>query len=125
MGRKISRPPQIFGVNWFRVDDSGNFIWPGYGENMRVLKWIAERVNGEAKGVESPLGWMPRYEDLYWNGLDFSKNQFDNLMNIDVELWKKEMQLHQELFVSLQDKLPKELSSIRESLLSKISIANK
>jgi phosphoenolpyruvate carboxykinase (GTP) len=92
---------------------------------MRALKWIVERVNGQAKGVESPLGLMPQYEDIYWSGLDFSKKQFEDLMNIDAELWKNEIQLHQELFVSLQDKLPKELNSICESLLSKISITKK
>ena len=80
-----------------------------YGENMRVLKWIVERVNGKAQGVQSPLGWMPRYEDMDWSGLEFSKKQFEDVMNIDAELWKKEIQLHEELFMSLQDKLPKEL----------------
>jgi phosphoenolpyruvate carboxykinase (GTP) len=120
MGRRVSHPPRIFGVNWFRVDENGNCIWPGYGENMRMLKWIVERVNGYARGFESPLGWMPRYEDIDWNGLDFSQKQFDDLMKVDTELWKKEIQLHEELFLSLQDKLPKELNSIRELLLSSL-----
>jgi phosphoenolpyruvate carboxykinase (GTP) len=121
VGEAITHPPQIFGVNWFRVDTDGNFLWPGFGENMRVLKWIVSRVNREAQGVQSPLGWMPRYEDMDWNGLDFSKKQFDDVTKIDTELWKKEIQLHEELFVSLQDKLPQELKGIRETLLSKIS----
>ena len=121
MGKSIAHPPQIFGVNWFRVDTDGNFLWPGFGENMRVLKWIVERVNGKAQAVQSPLGWMPMYEDFDWNGLEFSRKQFEDVTNIDAELWKKEIQLQGELFVSLQDKLPKELDSIRESLLSKIS----
>ncbi|MGD0590737.1 MAG: phosphoenolpyruvate carboxykinase (GTP) [Bacteroidota bacterium] len=120
MGRRVAHPPRIFGVNWFRLDENGNFIWPGYGENMRVLKWIVERVNGTARGFESPLGWMPRYEDLDWNGLEFSQKQFDDLMKVDTELWKKEIQLHEELFLTLQDKLPKELNSIREQLLSSL-----
>ena len=120
MGRRIAHPPQIFGVNWFRVDENGNFIWPGYGENMRVLKWIVERVNGEAHAVESPLGWMPRYEDIDWNGLEFTQKQFDILMKVDSDLWKKEVHLHEELFTSLSDKLPGELSRIRESLLSSL-----
>jgi phosphoenolpyruvate carboxykinase (GTP) len=120
MGRRVSHPPRIFGVNWFRIDENGNFIWPGYGENMRVLKWIVERVNGSARGFEGPLGWMPRYEDIDWNGLEFSQKQFDDLMKVDTELWKKEIQLHEELFISLYDKLPRELSSVRELLLSSL-----
>jgi len=120
MGRRVSHPPRIFGVNWFRVDENGNFIWPGYGENMRVLKWIVERVNGSARGFESPLGWMPLYEDIDWNGLEFSRKQFDDLMKVDTEMWKKEIQLHEELFINLYDKLPRELSSIRELLLSSL-----
>jgi phosphoenolpyruvate carboxykinase (GTP) len=120
MGRRIAHPPQIFGVNWFRVDENGNFLWPGFGENMRVLKWIFDCVNGRISGIEGPLGRMPRYEDMDWNGLEFSKKQFEEIMNIDPELWKKEIQLHEELFISLQDKLPKELNSLRESLLAKI-----
>jgi phosphoenolpyruvate carboxykinase (GTP) len=117
-GRNIPCPPRIFGVNWFRTDESGNFLWPGYGENMRVLKWIVERANGHADGVESPLGWMPRYENIDWRGLDFSPEQFHHLMTVDTELWKKEIQLHEELFISLYDRLPKEMIFVRELLLS-------
>lgn len=124
IGKRVAHPPQIFGVDWFRVDADGNFLWPGFGENMRVLKWIVERVNGKAQGVQSPLGWMPRYEDMDWSGLEFSKKQFEDVTNIDTELWKKEIQLHEELFVSLQDKLPKELSSIRETFLSNLLSGN-
>jgi phosphoenolpyruvate carboxykinase (GTP) len=121
MGRRVSHPPQIFGVNWFRVDENGSFLWPGFGENMRVLRWIVDCVNGRTQGVESPLGRMPQYKDLDWNGLEFTQKQFEDVMNIDAELWKKEIQLHEELFLSLQDKLPKELKSLREQFLSKIS----
>jgi phosphoenolpyruvate carboxykinase (GTP) len=88
---------------------------------MRVLRWIVDCVNGRTQGVESPLGRMPRYEDIDWSGLDFSKKQFEDVTNIDRELWKNEIRLHEELFMSLHDKLPKELSSIRELLLVKIS----
>ena len=125
MGRKVAHPPQIFGVNWFRVDNNGNFLWPGFGDNMRVLKWIVGRVNSKAQGVQTPLGWMPRYEDMDWSGLEFSRKQFEDVTNIDVELWKKEIQLHEELFMSLQDKLPKELNSLREQLLTKLSGSKK
>lgn len=121
MGKRVAHPPKIFGVNWFRTDENGNFLWPGFGENMRVLKWIVGRVNGKAEAVQSVLGWMPRYEDLDWSGLEFSKQQFEHVTNINPELWKKEIQLHEELFVSLQDKLPRELNVLRETLLKKIS----
>jgi phosphoenolpyruvate carboxykinase (GTP) len=121
MGRRVAHPPKIFGVNWFRVDENGSFLWPGFGDNMRVLKWIVERVNGKAQAVQSPLGWIPKYEAIDWNGLEFTQKQFENVMNIDADLWKKEIQLHEELFLSLQDKLPKELNSMCKQLLSKIS----
>ena len=77
VGRSVAKPPRIFSVNWFRKDDDGKFIWPGYGENMRVLKWIIERIQGRTGAIESPLGWMPRYQDLNWKGLeDFSEAEF-------------------------------------------------
>ncbi|WP_423225254.1 phosphoenolpyruvate carboxykinase (GTP) [Candidatus Amarolinea aalborgensis] len=118
-GRTIPNPPRIFGVNWFRTDKNGKFLWPGFGENMRILKWIVERANGRAVSVESPLGWMPRYEDLDWHGLDgFSREQFLELMSVDREQWKQEMLEHDELFIKLYDRLPKELIFIRELILS-------
>ena len=119
VGRTTPVPPRIFSVNWFRKDANGNFLWPGYGENMRILKWIVERCNGTAVGVESPLGWMPRYEDLDWTGLDgVSREQFYELMSIDRDVWKEELVSHEELFVKMYDRLPKEFSHIRELILS-------
>ena len=117
-GREISNPPRIFGVNWFRKDANGKFVWPGFGENMRVLKWIVERAHGRAVAVESPLGWMPRYEDLDWNGLNFSREQFNNVMSVDRQGWLDEVLSHEELFIKLYDRLPKELLAIRELLIS-------
>ena len=118
-GRTIPNPPRIFGVNWFRTDKDGKFLWPGFGENMRILKWIVERANGRAVSVESPLGWMPRYEDLDWTGLDdFSREQFMELMTVDRELWKQEILSHDELFIKLYDRLPKEMIFLRELILS-------
>jgi len=71
VGRRVSNPPRIFRVNWFRKSDAGKFLWPGLGQNMRVLKWIVDRVHGRGFAVESPIGWMPRHEDIEWAGLDF------------------------------------------------------
>lgn len=117
-GRDIQNPPRIFSVNWFRKDANGKFVWPGFGENMRVLKWIVERAHGHARGVESPLGRMPRYEDIDWTGLEFSREQFNSVMSVDRDLWLQEVLSHEELFIKLYDRLPKELVAIRELLLS-------
>jgi phosphoenolpyruvate carboxykinase (GTP) len=119
-GRQLPNPPRIFSVNWFRKDDEGNFLWPGYGENMRVLKWIVERARGTAQSIESPLGWVPRYEDLDWRGLDFDRGQFDQVMSVDREVWQQEMVSHDALFVRLYDKLPKEFILMRELILSSL-----
>ena len=114
----ISNPPRIFSVNWFRTDKDGKFLWPGFGDNMRVLKWIVERAHGRAASVESPVGWMPRYEELDWTGLDFSREQFNEIMSVDREQWKQEILLHEELFIRLYDRLPKEMLFKKELLLS-------
>jgi phosphoenolpyruvate carboxykinase (GTP) len=120
-GRAIPNPPRIFGVNWFRKDQDGKFIWPGYGENMRVLKWIVERANGRAISVEGPLGWMPRYEDLDWRGLEgFTPERFNDLMCVDRDHWSTEIVSHEELFIKLYDRLPKELPSVRDLILSSL-----
>ena len=119
-GRKLPNPPRIFGVNWFRKDKDGNFTWPGFGENMRVLRWIVERSKGQASAIESPVGWMPKYEDLDWRGLDFSKEQFEQIMEVDREAWKTEVLAHEELFERMYDKLPKEYLFMRELMLSSL-----
>ncbi len=119
-GRNLAEPPRIFGVNWFRKDEDGKFMWPGFGENTRVLKWIADRVNGKTSAVESPLGWVPKYEDIEWEGLDFSKEEFYKIMSIDTEAWKMEVLSHEELFMKLYDKLPKEFIWMRELILSSL-----
>ncbi len=119
-GRNIPNPPRMFIVNWFRKDENGKFAWPGFSDNMRVLKWVVERARGEAASVETPLGWMPKYEDLDWRGLDFSREQFDAVMNIDRDTWIKEISMHDELFFKLYDRLPKEMTFIRELLVSSL-----
>lgn len=118
-GRDLPNPPRIFSVNWFRKDEEGNFAWPGFGENTRVLKWIVDRSKGRASAVESPIGWMPRYQDMDWTGLDdFHSDDFDKVMTVDREAWKKEVLAHEELFANAYDKLPKEFLFMRELLLS-------
>jgi phosphoenolpyruvate carboxykinase (GTP) len=120
-GRSLPNPPRIFGVNWFRKDENGKFLWPGFGENIRVLNWIVGRINGKAAAVESPIGWMPRYEDIDWTGMEsFGMENFSKIMTIDRELWKKELLSHEELFSRMYDKLPKEFFFIRELLLSSL-----
>ena len=104
-------------MNWFRKDADGKFLWPGFSENMRVLKWIVDRARGRALGRETPIGWMPRYEDIEWNGLEFSKEQFDELQAFDRAAWRKEVIEHEELFLELHDHLPPEMIYERELLI--------
>jgi phosphoenolpyruvate carboxykinase (GTP) len=119
LGRTLPNAPRIFGINWFRKDENGNFIWPGFSENMRVLKWIVQRIKGTTSAVECPIGWMPRYEDMDWRGLEnFTLEDFKSIMTINREPWKQELLSHEELFERMYDKLPKEFFFIRELLLS-------
>jgi len=120
-GRDLPNAPRIFGVNWFRKNERGEFIWPGFGQNLRVLKWIVQRVKGKAAAVECPIGWRPRHRDLDWRGLeDFPKDTFNDMMMVDRELWKQELFSHEELFYKLYDRLPKEIILTRELLLSSL-----
>lgn len=120
-GRNLPNPPRIFSVNWFQRDAEGHFLWPGFGENMRILKWIVERAHGRAVSIESPIGWMPRYEDIDWRGMeDFTRQQFNELMSVDRQLWQQELLAHEELLIKLYDRLPKELLFIRELMLSSL-----
>ena len=113
--------PKIFCVNWFRKGADGKFVWPGYGENMRVLAWILGRVQGQAEGVEHVFGTSPRYEDLAWRGMDFTPEQFNSVIGIDKAAWQQEMQLHKELFTQLAYHLPAELSATREKIERRLS----
>jgi phosphoenolpyruvate carboxykinase (GTP) len=118
-GRNIANPPRIFGVNWFRRDAEGRFVWPGFGENMRVLQWIVGRAHGEAYGLESPIGWMPRFSDLEWSGLEgFGEAEFRKAMSLDRDDWDAEILSHDELFIKLNDRIPKEMLAIRDLTLS-------
>ncbi len=121
IGREISHPPRIFSVNWFRTNSHGRFLWPGFGENMRVLKWIVDRIHGHGYAAESPLGWMPLCEDFEWEGLDsVTPEDFNQLMAIDREAWNHEISFHEELFAKLYDRLPKEFLFMRELILSSL-----
>lgn len=121
IGKKLTHPVPIFCVNWFRKDANNKFLWPGFGENMRVLKWIIERVQGGAGAVETPLGWMPRWQDMTWSGLpEMTPEKFSELMSIDREAWKKESLAHDELLVRLYDRIPKEFVFERELMISRL-----
>jgi phosphoenolpyruvate carboxykinase (GTP) len=114
MGRAIQNSPKIFRVNWFRRDANGRFIWPGFGENMRVLQWIAQRCQGRAQGTATALGIMPRFEDLNWQGLDkVSPQQYGELSRIDSSAWREELHSHDELFAKLGKRLPAALEARR------------
>lgn len=121
MQRDLAETPRIFNVNWFRKDDEGNWLWPGFGENMRPLRWIVERATGRVGAKETPIGWMPRFEDLDWRGMDdFSEEDFDTLMAIDRERLRMQTLPHEELFLKLHEALPKEMIFQRELLISRL-----
>jgi len=110
IGRNPEKLPRIFCVNWFLQNDKGEFLWPGYGENMRILKWMFDRFTGKAGATETQLGLMPRYDDIEWQGLEaVTPKSFEQLTKVDPQLWKQELKQHKELFDKLSDKLPREL----------------
>ncbi len=113
--------PKIYTTNWFRKGEDGHFVWPGYGENMRVLKWMIDRLEGTAKGAENVFGVSPFYEELNWTGLDFSVEQFNTVTSIDKAAWLKEMGLHTELFKQLEYHLPKALSDTKLALEKRLA----
>jgi len=120
MQRSLSSTPRVFHVNWFRKGEDGSLLWPGYSENMRVLKWIVDRVRGRVQGAETPIGWVPQYSDIVWDGLEFSREQFQQLETVDRELWKREVIGHEELFIALHDRLPPEMVYERELLICRL-----
>jgi phosphoenolpyruvate carboxykinase (GTP) len=120
VGRRIPNPPRIFRVNWFRRGADGKFLWPGFSQNTRILAWIVDRIQGRGFAVESPLGWMPRYEDLRWTGLDFARERFHELMSIGRDAAAAEVRAHEELFDLFLDRLPKEFLFERELLRSRL-----
>ncbi len=118
--RRLKETPRIFNVNWFRKNGAGAYLWPGFSQNLRVLKWIVDRVRGRALGRETPIGWVPRYEDFDWDGLDFPREQFEALQEFDRASWRMEIIGQGELFFDLHDRLPKELVYERELLICRM-----
>ena len=115
MPNRVAKSPEIFIVNWFRKDENGKFMWPGYGQNMRVLKWMFGRIEQTVQAGETPLGFMPDYQDMDWKGLDFTREQFQKVMHIDTEQWMKEVLSHREFFQTLEKSVPLEFLNIQEN----------
>jgi phosphoenolpyruvate carboxykinase (GTP) len=120
MRKRMKDCPRIFSVNWFRTDDQGRFLWPGYGENMRILEWIINRCRGQAYAAETLLGWMPRPENINLDGLDITPEQFAAVQDMDADALKRELLTHEELFLKLAGELPKELIFQRELLIARL-----
>ncbi|WP_322404327.1 phosphoenolpyruvate carboxykinase (GTP) [Massilia luteola] len=126
LGKKVADKnpqalPKIFCVNWFRTDEQGKFVWPGYGDNMRVLKWILDRSQGQAGGVEHMFGTTPTYGDLNWTGINFTAEQFTMITSIDKDAWREELKLHSELFDKLAHRLPQELVATKQQLEKRLA----
>lgn len=121
MGKILGdKAPKIFNVNWFRTDDEGHFIWPGFGDNMRVLMWILDRCDGKVDAVETPIGYEPKPEDINIEGLDITVDTIKDLLNVDIDLWKEEAKGIEEFYAKFGDKLPKELANQLEALKKRL-----
>lgn len=125
LGRKLeasgAKLPKIFTTNWFRKGEDGKFVWPGYGENMRVLKWMIDRIEGKVAGEKHPFGISPSYQELNWEGLPFTPEQFRQVIDIDLPAWEKELELHHELFQQLEHRLPQELKATKAKIEKRLA----
>ena len=120
MQRSLNETPKIFHVNWFRKREDGTYMWPGFQENMRILRWVVDRVRGRALAKETRIGWMPRWEDIDWTGLPFPKETFDALQAVEPGRWRSEVIEHEELFLELHARLPPEMIYERELLICRL-----
>ncbi|MDE6060065.1 MAG: phosphoenolpyruvate carboxykinase (GTP), partial [Clostridia bacterium] len=116
MGKKTSKQPKIFNVNWFRTDDEGHFLWPGFGDNLRVLDWIIRRTEGTASAVETPIGFVPEASDINIEGLDMTVEDIQNLLSVDKDLWMQDAEGIEEFYKKFGDDLPAELRKEIETL---------
>ncbi|MBA2491900.1 MAG: phosphoenolpyruvate carboxykinase (GTP) [Gammaproteobacteria bacterium] len=120
MQRTLQVIPFVFQVNWFRKGADGQFLWPGFGDNMRVLKWIIDRVHGRARGLETHIGWMPTYDEFDWTELNFPREKFEALQTVDLTDWRDEVLRHEQLFITLHERIPRELRYERELLMCRL-----
>ena len=121
MGKAVAHPPRIFSVNWFRKDADGKFVWPGFGQNMRVLQWIVERCRDRAQARESAVGLVPDYEDLNWSRASFDATRFADVMRVERAQWERELAEHDALFAKLGAKQPPALAGERDRLARRLS----
>ena len=120
MQRSLETTPRVFHVNWFRKGEDGQFLWPGFSQNMRMLRWVVDRARGRALGRETPIGWMPQYSDIDWDGLEFTQEQFAEVQAFHRPEWRREVIGHEELFIDLHHSLPPEMIYERELLICRL-----
>jgi phosphoenolpyruvate carboxykinase (GTP) len=123
VGKDLNQKPLVYGVNWFRRDERGEFMWPGFGDNMRILKWIIDRVHGRAGAKETPLGWAPRYEDIDWEGCAVTADQFARLTRVDVREWQRELEAQAKWLQGLGQRVPLALVLNHDLLETRITDA--
>ena len=121
MGKKLKNPPKIFHVNWFRKDANGKFLWPGYGDNVRVLKWMLDRIEGRAGAAETPIGFVPTPNSLTLDGLDISRDTVEELLRVDSADWAEEAAATAKFFEKFGARLPKEIREEQKSLENRLN----
>jgi phosphoenolpyruvate carboxykinase (GTP) len=122
MGKKVTKAPKIFMVNWFRKDENGKFMWPGFRDNSRIIKWMIDRIDGKAAAKETEIGFMPEASALDLSGLDIPKATMDKLLSVNKEDWKKEVGMIEEFYAKFGDKIPAELTEQLNALKKKLGM---